>query len=56
MVGQPVGAAVQLVIAESVFFKYHSGGIRGTGRLLLEQLMDQGVLREIRLCGVEIYQ
>ncbi len=54
--GQLVGTAVEFAVAEGLSFKHHSSGIRRTFCLLLEQPVDQSLLWEVGLCGVEIYQ
>ncbi len=56
MMSQLVGAAVQFAIAQYLILKHHSGGIGIVCHLRLEQLVDQGVLWEVRLGGVEVHQ
>ncbi|KMK82300.1 hypothetical protein KCQ_07588 [Pectobacterium atrosepticum ICMP 1526] len=49
-----VGAAVERVIGEVLVFKEHGGGIGGTSGLVLDELMDKGVVREVGLGGIEV--
>ncbi len=56
MMGETIGTAVQFTIAERLILKHHGGDIGRMCRLSLEPLMDQGVLREVYLDGIEASQ